>query len=86
MKTSTPGRNSPKNKLRATITFDKSIKGIGSVISVGAMTLTELKSRAKFYTNQGIKNNINSFVQIFENKENYPKFNWVLKTSYQVKK
>lgn len=83
-KTTEPTAKSPKNRYRASITYDKALKGIGSVSSTGAMTISNLKSRAKFYTDQAKRNKVGSHVQIFENKKKYPEFNWVKKSSYRV--
>jgi len=86
MKTKAPlSARSPKNKFRATITYDRALKEIGGASSTGAMTVSELKDRVSFYTDQAKRNRVGSHVQIFENKKEYPDFNWVKKESYRVK-
>ena len=81
----TPSSASPRNKYRASITYDKALSKIGSVVSVGAMTISALKSKAKIYTNQAKQKKVGSHVHIFENKLKYPKFNWILKKTYYIK-
>ena len=77
-------KNSPKNKYRATITYDKSLKEIGSVSSTLAMSISQLKRNVKFFTDQAKKSKVGSHVQIFENKKKYPEFDWVKKSSFKV--
>jgi hypothetical protein len=81
-----PSRHSPKNKYRASIHYDKPLKGLGSSSTAMAMTIPELKSRISFYTDQAKnKNRVGSSVRITENTEKYPKFNWVHHSSFKVK-
>lgn len=54
------------------ITFNKPVKGIGSVVSYTANTMQELEKRKALHEKQGIRS-----VQILENKATYPQFNWV---------
>ena len=65
---------SPKNKFIAQITFSSAINGIGSQITIGGMTIEDVKAKAKFYISQ---DNGISHVQIKENVKIYPEFEWV---------
>ena len=76
-KENTPSRNSPKNKFRAEINYDKALSEIGSCSSVKGMTLDEVKHNTLFYIEQAKRNKVNSKVIIFENKLTYPLFEWV---------
>lgn len=71
--------NSPKNKFRAEITFNKLLKGIGSVTSFTANDITQLQSYIK------AMNYTDCHVVIKENKSQYPSFNWVTVQSYDIK-
>lgn len=66
--------NSPKNKYRGEICFQRPIEGIGSVISYKAMTIEEIERWAES-TVRGAK--MNAHLVIEENKQTYPKFEWV---------
>jgi len=74
MKTS---KNSPKNKFRASISYSKSLHEIGSVSTALGVTLEDVRHNSLFYTNQATRNNASSLVVIYENKKQYPDFDWV---------
>lgn len=77
---------SPKNKFRAEVTYPKAIAGIGSVGSVGAMTLDDAKHLAQTFLID-TKNTPGEYsVRIRENKKEYPEFDWVDSVSYKVNK
>lgn len=69
---------SPKNKYIASITFAMYVEGIGQAVTVGGMSLQEVKDLAleykKFQPNVVIK----------ENKAGYPKFDWVVIEEYNL--
>lgn len=69
-------KNSPKNIFRASITYSKALPEIGSVSTALAMTLEEVKHNCLFYTNQATRNDVTSSVVIYENKKQYPDFDW----------
>lgn len=71
--------NSPKNKFRIEITFNKPLIGIGSVVSYTANSVEQLDAYVK------AMNCKKCHVVIQENKENYPKFKWVTINSYDIK-
>lgn len=60
--------HSPKNKFRGEFHFNEAQEGIGSVVSYSANTVEELKSFFSIYTG--------GTVSIFENKAQYPSFDW----------
>lgn len=62
--------HSPKNKYRANVYFEPATKELGSVITYTSNSIGELYKIAEEYKY--------SSVEIFENKETYPKHNWVL--------
>ena len=62
--------HSPKNKYSANIYFEPATKELGSVITFTINSVKELYKLADNYKY--------SSVDIYENKETYPKFNWVL--------
>jgi len=72
-----PSKNSPKNIFRASISYSKALPEIGSVSTALAMSLEEVKHNSLFYTDQAAKNNASSLVVVYENKKQYPDFNWV---------
>ena len=61
---------SPKHKYCATITFDKFIDGIGQSVTMSNNDLRVLKSMITEFKFSG-------YVELRENKEEYPKFEWV---------
>lgn len=70
-------KNSSKNIFRASISYSKALPEIGSVSTALAMTLEDVKRNSLFYTDQATKNNVTSLVVIYENKKQYPDFDWV---------
>lgn len=68
---------SPKNKYRASITYNKALKGIGSVSSASANNMDDLKAYIQCYLDQARKSKVKCFIVISENKKEYPLFNWV---------
>jgi hypothetical protein len=75
-KDNAPSMKSPKNKFRASIHYDKPLEGLSSVSSAMAMTLEDVKQRCLFYTDQAKKSKVHCQVEIFENKADYPNFDW----------
>ena len=67
---------SPKNKYRASVTFSKALKGIGSASSATANEIDELKSHIQFYIDQAHRNKATCFITISENLKKYPEFDW----------
>jgi len=67
---------SPKNKYRASVTYSKALKGIGSVSSATANEIDDLKAYIRFYIDQAHRNKATCFVQIYENLKKYPEFDW----------
>jgi len=72
-----PSKNSPKNIFRASISYSKALPEIGSVSTALAMTLEDVKRNSLFCTDQATKNNVTSLVVIYENKRQYPDFDWI---------
>jgi len=70
-------KNSPKNIFRASISYSKALPEIGSVSTALAMTLEDVKYNSLFYTDQATRNDVTSNVIIYENKKQYPDFDWV---------
>jgi hypothetical protein len=70
-------KNSPKNIFRASISYSKALPEIGSVSTALGMTLEEVKHNSLFYTDQATRNEVTSTVVIYENKKQYPDFDWV---------
>ena len=68
---------SPKNKFRYELTYGKSISGIGSDTSFTSNDLSNELPLIKHHTQQAKRNNTFLNVEVFENKFNYPYFNWV---------
>lgn len=77
--------NSPKNIFWAEISFDKAVKGIGSVISRGAMTLEEAKSRAESAAREYTKLGRRAYIVISQNLSTYPEFNWTVVEKYELR-
>ena len=67
---------SPKNKYRASVSYSKPIKEIGSVTSATANEIDELKSYIQFYIDQAKKNKATCFITISENLKQFPEFDW----------
>lgn len=72
-----PSKNSPKNIFRASISYSKALPEIGSVSTELAMTLEEVKHKSLFCTDQATRNDVTSTVVIYENKKQYPDFDWL---------
>lgn len=68
--------HSPKNKFRVEIVFDKAIKGLGSVVSYTAASVSACMSLASRYTD--------ATVVIQENQQAYPSFNWQTVKKYKI--
>ena len=84
MKTKKTTFNSPKNKYRASISYSKTLKGIGSVSSATANEIDDLKSHIQFYIKQAHKNKATCFIAIYENLKKYPFFDWKEIEKYEV--
>lgn len=69
---------SPKHKFSASITFEKYVYGIGQTAIATAQTLQEVEYLASQYRE------FNPNVLIKENKDEYPKFNWVKVKEYNL--
>ena len=75
---------SPKNKYRASVTYSKALKGIGSANSATANEVVDLKSYIQFYIDQAHRNKATCFVRIYENLKKYPFFDWKEIEKYEV--
>lgn len=71
--------HSPRNKFRAEIHFSKPLKGIGSVVSITADSIEQLNCYIK------TMNYKKCHVVIYENKLQYPSFNWVVVQTCDIK-
>ena len=67
---------SPKNKYRASVSYSKALKEIGSASSATANEIDDLKAYIRFYIDQAHRNKATCFVQIYENLKKYPEFDW----------
>jgi hypothetical protein len=76
---------SPKNKFRYELTYGKAISGIGSVTSFTSNDLSNQLPLIKHHSQQAKRNNTFLNVEVFENKEIYPKINWVKIKSFNNK-
>lgn len=72
-----PPINSPKNKYMSKITFSKPLKEIGSCCTAMGMSFEDAKNNALFFTEQATSNRASSMVVVYENKNQYPLFDWV---------
>lgn len=72
--------HSPKARFRASITFDKPLKGIGSCISYNGEDLELLKSCCE---KEVTKIGCGAYIEIKENRKVYPEFDWA--TVYTAK-
>lgn len=72
---------SPKHKFSAQICFDMPLKGIGSTITVTADSISDAEHLADL-TAQGHP----AHVTVKENKKEYPKFDWVVISEYNLNK
>ena len=75
---------SPKNKYRASITYSKPLKGIGSASSATANEVVDLKSHIQYHIDQAHKNKATCFITIYENLKQFPKFDWKEIEKYEV--
>lgn len=83
--------NSPKNKFRAVVYFSRPLKGVGSEQAFGAMSLTDAKilaDRAYFSAKAAlpVMDKLTAYVEIWENRKEYPSFDWVNCVSYELGK
>lgn len=69
---------SPKNKYVANITFATYVEGIGQSVTVGAMSIQEVKDLAEEFKR------FSPNVVIRENKKEYPEFDWVVIEEYNL--
>lgn len=72
---------SPKNKFSVQVCFDKPLEGVGSVITMTANTMSDAEHLANLNA-QGHP----AHVTIKENKKEYPKFDWVVISEYNLNK
>lgn len=75
-KMKTTSFKSPKNKYRATVSYSKALKGIGSVSNATANDIDVLKSYIQYYIEQAKKNKAKCFITISKNLKKYPEFSW----------
>jgi len=75
---------SPKSKYRASVTYSKALKRIGSASSATANEIDELKSHIRFYIEQAHRNKATCFITISENLKKYPEFDWKEVESYKA--
>jgi len=67
---------SPKNKYRASVTYSKALKEIGSVSSATANEVDDLKAHIQFHIDQAHRNKATCFITISENLKQFPEFDW----------
>ena len=67
---------SPKNKYRASVSYSKALKGIGSVSNATANEVVDLKSYIQYYIDQAHRNKAKCFITISKNLKKYPDFDW----------
>ena len=72
----TPSFRSPKNKFRASLTYGKALKGLGSASSFTCNEISE-NEMLKHHIDQAKRNNTSLSVVWFENKSSFPSFDWV---------
>lgn len=72
---------SPKNKFSVQVCFDKPLKDVGSVILMTANTMGDAEHLAKLNA-QGYP----AHVTVKENKKEYPQFDWVVVSEYNLNK
>lgn len=70
--------HSPKAHYSASVYFDKPVRGLGSVVSLTADSVEQLKSDI---ARCGYKR---AAVVIRENRKKYPEFEWVKVESYNI--
>ena len=76
--------NSPKNKYRYQLTYNKAIKEIGNSTSFTSDDLNENHPMIKHHANQAKRNNTSLLVSISENKKQYPEFDWQKVKSFEI--
>lgn len=72
---------SPKNKFSVQVCFDKPLKYIGSVSTMTANTISDIEYLVKM--------NVRGYpahVTVKENKKEYPSFDWVVVSEYDLNK
>lgn len=79
MATQTNSFHSPKNRFRVQVTFDRPQPGIGSVVSYTSNSTKELISLA-----EAAAKGRPATLEIFENYEEYPRFDWRQVRSYPI--
>lgn len=73
---------SPKNKFSVEASFDKPLKGLGSVVSLTAPTI----EKARYYIERECDRlKTDAYIVIRENKKTYPEFDWVIAEKYNYK-
>lgn len=72
---------SPKHRFSVQVCFDKPLKGIGSTITMTANTMSDIEHLAKMNA-QGHP----AHVTVKENKKEYPMFDWVVVSEYNLNK
>lgn len=70
--------HSPKARFSASVNFDKPVKGLGSVVSLTADSIAQLKSDI---AHCGYRK---ADVTIRENRKTYPEFEWVVVERYRI--
>ena len=79
-------KKSPKNKFFAKIYFSRPIDEIGSVTSLGAMTIESVQDLAEQEARRIVAGtDIAAEIEIRENKKEYPSFEWVTVKKYQLR-
>lgn len=72
---------SPKNKFSVQVCFDTPLKGVGSTITMTANTMSDIEYLAQLNA-QGHP----AHVTVKENKNEYPIFDWVVVSEYNLNK
>lgn len=83
-KTNTMKLRSPKNKYMVQMTYGKPIKEIGSSSTFTTDEVNKNHSMIKHHASQAKRNNTDLTVVWSENKETYPKFEWVEIEKYTI--
>ena len=84
MKTKEITARSPKNKFVAQVCFNNALPEVGSVSSIGAMTLEDVKANVHSFCGDNIKAASGATVIVRENKKEYPLFEWVEVETYKL--
>lgn len=72
-KTNEISLNSPKNKFRVEVHYNKPLVGVGSVVSFGRMSLEGVEDYVRRYWMNG---QTHAYIVIRENLKTFPEFNW----------